>query len=396
MHNPNMQNQNMQNINQNTNQMSNMNNNMGQNMNNNMNNNMNYTPHMQEICSIFSRMGPNNQPYNIDLGSKKKTLLPLIYSSVMIIAHPHPLYNCIVQQRAYSNFWTCRKCQCNYTNFVPSFYCTLCNFDICQKCLMEYPMYQIEIYDYSNGYNFGNVPVNQQDPNFRMGLHNHPLRKIQIANYNSNKYRINCLKCKNTINSNNPFPYCSLCNFYVCENCFNNQQIPQTQSSQQPHNFNNQNQMNQMQFNNNNQGFGQNNPNQGYNQNQRNQGYGPNNQNQGYNPNNQNQGYGPNNQNQGYNPNNQNQGYNPNNQNQGYNPNMPNQGYNPNMQNQGYNPNMPNQGFNQNNQMSFNNQNQNNQNQGFNQNNQQGNQNNNEPDDYLDADQMQEKQEKKK
>ena len=57
---------------------------------------------------------------------------------------------------------------------------------------------------------------------------------------------------------------------------------------------------------------------------------------------------------------------------------------------------MPNQGFNQNNQMSFNNQNQNNQNQGFNQNNQQGNQNNNEPDDYLDADQMQENQEKKK
>ena len=53
---------------------------------------------------------------------------------------------------------------------------------------------------------------------------------------------------------------------------------------------------------------------------------------------------------------------------------------------------MANQGFNQNNQMQFNNQNQNNQNQGFNQNNQQGNQSNsNDPDDYLDVDQMQEK-----
>jgi hypothetical protein len=332
---------------------------------NNMNYNMNYTPHMQELYSIFSQMAQNNQPNNIDLGLKKKTLLPLISSSVMIIDHPHPLYNCIVSQRmSYSQFWTCSKCRCNYLNLVPSFYCTLCNFDICQKCLMQYPLYQIELYDYSNGYNFGNINFNQQDPNLRLGLHNHPLRLIQIMNYNSSIYQINCPKCNNKINSNNSFPYCSLCNFFVCLNCFNNQQIPQNQSSQQPHNFNNHNQMNQMQFNNN-------------------QGYGQNNQNQGYNPNNPNQGFGQNNPNQGFGQNNPNQGFGQNN---------PNQGFGQNNQNQGYNSNMANQGFNQNNQMQFNNQNQNNQNQGFNQNNQQGNQSNsNDPDDYLDVDQMQEK-----
>jgi hypothetical protein len=289
---------------------------------------MNYTPHMQNLFSTFSQIVPNGQQCNIDFGNKKNIPLSLFNSSILIPDHPHPLFSCLTQQRAnYSNCWTCKKCQCNYPYNVPSFYCTSCDFDICQKCIMFYPLYQIELYDYNNGgYNFNNVMINQQDPNLRLGLHNHPLKLIQIPPYNANKYSINCLKCKNKINksnSNDAFLYCSLCNFYACTNCFNNPQFSQSQPQQQ---FNNQNQMSQMQFN-------------------------------------------PNNNNSQFNLNNQNQGFNQNNSNQVFN------------QNQGFNPNNSNLAFNQNNQ-----------NQGFNQNNQQGNQSNsNDPDDYLDVDQMQEK-----
>ena len=323
----------------------NMNNNIGNNMGNNMNNNtnMNITPHFQSLHSIFIQMVPG-QHYNIDFGDRKNIPLSLIHSSVMILDHPHPLFGCLTPQRAnYSNFWTCKKCQCNYAYTVPPFYCTICDFDICQKCMMGYPLYQIELYDYKNaGYNFNNVIINQQDSNLRLNLHNHPLKMIQIPNYKAHKFEINCLKCNNKINkinSNDAFFYCSLCNFYTCANCFNNSQ------------------MGNMQINQNHQGFYQNNQNQGFNQN---------------------------NQNQGFNQINQNQGFNPNNQMQFNNPNQNNQMSQMqfNNQNQGFNTNNPN------NQMSFNNPNQTNQNPSSNPN-IQGNSNENP--DYLDANQMDEK-----
>ena len=350
------QNQNQAQMNNNMNIMTNMNNNMNNNninMNNdNMNNNMNMniSPHMQQVQSVLSQIVPNGQTYNLDMGNSKNMLLSLIHSSIKILDHPHPLYSCLTPQRAqYSQSWTCRKCGCNYTYNIPSFYCTACDFDLCQKCLIQYQLYQIELYDYkNNSNNFNDIMINPNDPNLRSNIHNHSMKLIQVINYNANKYNICCLICKNKINSGDNFFYCSLCNFFVCNNCFNNSQNSQQQMNQQIQPFNNQ--MNQMnnQMNMPNQGQNQfqnqnpqisfmpnhQNPNQGFNPNQNNQGYDPNQNNQGFNLN---QGYDPN-QNQGYNPNQNNQGYNPNQNNQGYNPSQ-NQGYNPNQNNQGYNSN---------------------------------------------------------
>ena len=347
------QNQNQAQMNNNMNIMTNMNNNMNNNNinmnnmnnnnmnNNNMNNNMNMniSPHMQQVQSVLSQIVPNGQTYNLDMGNSKNMLLSLIHSSIKILDHPHPLYSCLTPQRAqYSQSWTCRKCGCNYTYNIPSFYCTACDFDLCQKCLIQYQLYQIELYDYkNNSNNFNDIMINPNDPNLRSNIHNHSMKLIQVINYNANKYNICCLKCKNKINSGDNFFYCSLCNFFVCNNCFNNSQNSQQQMNQQIQPFNNQmNQMNmpnqgQNQFQNQNPQMSfmpnQQNPNQGFNPNQNNQGYNLNQNNQGFNPN-QNQGYNPNQNNQGYNPN-QNQGYGPN-QNQGYNPNQNNQGYNSN------------------------------------------------------------------
>ena len=359
------QNQNQAQMNNNMNIMTNMNNNMNNNNtnmnnmnnnnmnNNNMNNNMNMniSPHMQQVQSVLSQIVPNGQTYNLDMGNSKNMLLSLIHSSIKILDHPHPLYSCLTPQRAqYSQSWTCRKCGCNYTYNIPSFYCTACDFDLCQKCLIQYQLYQIELYDYkNNSNNFNDIMINPNDPNLRSNIHNHSMKLIQVINYNANKYNICCLICKNKINSGDNFFYCSLCNFFVCNNCFNNSQNSQQQMNQQIQPFNNQmnqmnNQMNmpnqgQNQFQNQNPQMpfmpNQQNPNQGFNPNQNNQGYDPNQNNQGFNPN---QGYDPN-QNQGYNPNQNNQGYNPNQNNQGYNSNQNNQGYNSNQNNQGYNSN---------------------------------------------------------
>ena len=241
------QNQNQAQMNNNMNIMTNMNNNMNNNninMNNNMN--MNISPHMQQVQSVLSQIVPNGQTYNLDMGNSKNMLLSLIHSSIKILDHPHPLYSCLTPQRAqYSQSWTCRKCGCNYTYNTPSFYCTACDFDLCQKCLIQYQLYQIELYDYkNNSNNFNDIMINPNDPNLRSNIHNHSMKLIQVINYNANKYNICCLKCKNKNNSGDNFFYCSLCNFFVCNNCFNNSQNSQQQMNQQIQPFNNQ--MNQM------------------------------------------------------------------------------------------------------------------------------------------------------
>ena len=285
-----------------------MNNNMNNNMNNQMNNNMNnvnyVSPNLQKIQSTLSQIMPNSSLINIDFGNMNNTLLSLINSSIIVIDHPHPLYCCLTpQKRQYSQFWTCSKCRCNYMLDVPSFYCTFCNIDLCQKCFLQYPVYQIELYNYRNGnYNFNNLMGNQNDPNLRMNIHKHPLKLIQIMNYNSQRYNINCMNCRNNIKNTDNFLYCSLCNFYVCTNCFMNSNQPQMMNQQFNNQMNN-NQQNQFQgqFGNQNPNF---NPQMNFNQNQQNQ---QNQQNPQYQQNPQNQ---QNQQNQQNNQQNQNQGMN--------------------------------------------------------------------------------------
>lgn len=176
---------------------------------------MNYNPNPQKMQQMFSQMVPNSQLYNYDFGNMNNMLLSLINSSIITIDHPHPLYSCLTPQKGrYSQFWTCRKCRCNYMLNVPSFYCTFCDIDLCQKCFLQYPIYQIELYTYRNSnYNFKNLMGNQNDQNLRMNIHNHPLRLIQIMNYNSQRYNIHCMNCRNNIQNTDNFFYCSLCNF---------------------------------------------------------------------------------------------------------------------------------------------------------------------------------------
>ena len=38
---------------------------------------------------------------------------------------------------------------CNYNFNIPSYYCTACDYDLCQKCLLQSQLFKIQIYDYS-------------------------------------------------------------------------------------------------------------------------------------------------------------------------------------------------------------------------------------------------------
>ena len=180
---------------------------------------------IQILANNLSQVAPNNnQPYNFNLHPDQNLLLYLINTSIVVPDHNHPLYSCFTpEKQQFSNFWTCKKCQCKYVNNVPSFYCTACDYDLCQKCILALQVYQIQRYNYSMNINF-NFNCNPNHRNYKPNIHNHAMALINIENYNNPPYILHCKKCSRDIISSECFYYCSLCNFYICQQCFNIQQ----------------------------------------------------------------------------------------------------------------------------------------------------------------------------
>ena len=212
---------------------------MFNNNNSNQNMNMNYLQKINNLTNIFNGMNNFNGQIEYNFKDNTNTLLRRIDSSIMIPDHPHPLYSCFTPQRQRNNqSWACRKCRCNYTYNTPSYYCTACDFDLCQKCLLNYPLYQIQMYDYSLKENF-NVFLNQNHSNYKKDIHDHIMALVQIENYNNDTYTIHCRVKRCDIRNTESFYYCSLCNFYVCQNCFRNSQVFQNNNINNQTNFNN-------------------------------------------------------------------------------------------------------------------------------------------------------------
>ena len=197
-----------------------------------------YQRKTMNLYNIICQSQPGNY-YEYNLKSDKETLLNRINSSIMIDFHGHPLFSCFTPQRANcSQYWTCFQCKCNYSYKVPSFYCTACNYDLCQKCLMQCKLFTIQMYDYSKN-EYKNINMNPNQLNTY--AHNHCMTLIQPENYNTDgNYVIHCKSCRCDIKSKEYFYYCSLCNFYICQNCFNGQRPNNNNPYNQPQNFPNQ------------------------------------------------------------------------------------------------------------------------------------------------------------
>ena len=303
-----------------------------------------YNNKIQGILNGFNQLQPGGM-CDFNMKCDNGFLISRINSSIMIKFHQHPLYSCFSPLRANSSqFWTCNYCGSKYNYTVPSFYCTACDYDLCQKCLIQCQLYEIIMYDYSKN-EFLNFTMTQNDGNYNLSVHNHRLALIKIEIYDpNNKYYIHCKACKGNIKNTDQFYYCSLCNFYLCEKCF----IPDQNNNNNNQNFNN------LPFN----GF----PN--CNNNVNNQNY----NNNAINNNNYNNTPINNNNNQRNNNNYNNNQRNNNNYNNQMNNNNFNNYNNNQMNNNNYNNQMNNNNFNNNNQMNnnnnYNNQNNNNQNYG--------------------------------
>ena len=193
--------------------------------NNNITRNQNFYNNMQAMpnnpyVNSYQQTMNNFQLNNINMNNMQN-ILSLINFPVLVPYHSqHPLINCYTPDRAksYGN-WNCDSCNASYTCNVPSFYCTACNFDLCQKCFLSLGAYQIVIHNYLN--NIATNPnekfKNQSCINTK--IHNHPMVKIQREKTHF-VLGLKCNKCIKDLERNEQFYYCSLCNFCICSSCY--------------------------------------------------------------------------------------------------------------------------------------------------------------------------------
>ena len=168
---------------------------------------------------------PLNTENNQNLRTNRNLFLSRIIESIIIDAHPHPLNCCFTPERAkFSQIWTCKNCGNNYSFKIPSFYCTYCDYDFCQNCLMKLPLGRITMMNKPRYYN---VYINTNHPNYKKNLHQHHLALVKFEEYNYNE-KNHIIHCKSFIPQKDinllkdEFYFCSLCYTYVCKECFKN------------------------------------------------------------------------------------------------------------------------------------------------------------------------------
>ena len=172
----------------------------------------------QNINSTWKNM--QNPSLNEINFNDRSNILSLINLPIVVPYHDnHPLINCKTPGRYKgNNYWKCNNCSTNYTYNVPTFYCTACDFDLCQKCLLSLNAFMIAIYNYSKS----NIYMNQQFKNveyYKKNLHIHPIVRI-LREPTYTEVPLKCNMCLKDIQRDEEFYFCSLCNYCICMNCY--------------------------------------------------------------------------------------------------------------------------------------------------------------------------------
>ena len=124
--------------------------------------------------------------------------------------HPHPLYLCI-SDRFLGCDYSCNICYKNFSNITPSYYCSFCDFDICEKCVSKSS-------EFIQNSSLENTQSIERFWTFKSSKHIHPLVFLCLKKTEEN---FSCDNCENVIDQKKYFYFCSLCEYHLCEECKN-------------------------------------------------------------------------------------------------------------------------------------------------------------------------------
>ena len=189
---------------------------------NNMNPNSLYVQNFQQT---WQNLQPKINLEETNFNNMTNILCLLNLPIVVPFHINHPLVNCKTGRYKGNNHWICNNCGVRYSYSVPSFYCTACDYDFCQKCLLSLNSYLIVVYNYEKGDSKYYFDENfTKSEYYKPNIHNHPIVMIQREPcYLENKLK--CNYCFKDLQKTELFYYCSLCNFCVCLNCYTQRDI---------------------------------------------------------------------------------------------------------------------------------------------------------------------------
>ena len=187
-------------------------------MNQYMTNSSSNSLYNQNIFSTWKNM--QNPTLNEINFNDRSNILSLINLPIIVPYHDkHPLINCKTPGRYKgNNCWRCNNCSTIYSYNVPTFYCTACDFDLCQKCLLGLNAFMIAIYNYRKS----DIYLSQQFDNvdyYEQNLHIHPIVRI-LREPTYTEVPLKCNMCLKDILKDEEFYFCSLCNYCICVNCY--------------------------------------------------------------------------------------------------------------------------------------------------------------------------------
>ena len=123
--------------------------------------------------------------------------------------HKHYLYLSITERFLNCNY-SCNICQKEFNNNAPSYYCTICDYDLCEECakITELNDKNEEDTNYSSEGFFWQ---------FKSKTHNnHQLTLLRLKNIIK---PFDCEVCKQSIDPEDYFYFCSGCEYFLCEEC---------------------------------------------------------------------------------------------------------------------------------------------------------------------------------
>ena len=112
--------------------------------------------------------------------------------------------------------WICNLCQKNFDESDSTFYCTKCDYNVCEKCLRKIsdePKYPLD--EEGNRKNDTIETINFEG-------HKHPLIYCITSRTANKKTNWFCNECYKSFGNNEWSFYCSLCDYDLCYNCYLN------------------------------------------------------------------------------------------------------------------------------------------------------------------------------
>ena len=156
--------------------------------------------------------GEEIPPFNSFM--KKEDFKDIINEKLMTIGisvyeHPHKLVFCLTNYD-----WKCDVCKKNYRKTEPSHFCSLCDYNMCDKCRKE------KNYDHSSTFPEIIIPPNENMNKFvESPLHHHRLAYARYTKTFINLASYDCSLCELRYESDIWPLYCTLCNFKLCYKC---------------------------------------------------------------------------------------------------------------------------------------------------------------------------------